>query len=334
MFKKILRNFFKHKIYPTKQRNWYESKGYVGINEVEQFEHFIAAQKEKDAIFYKEFQGLDFKRQFITSGYYRLDSVLISMQKGLAKNKPGFELYFIFFQGRKEYYESRFRDMARQCRETGASILGFNPKGFNSSDGKTRKIKDIVDDGIAVVDYLLNQGIKLDQIILQGNSLGGAIQEMVSKHFEATLGTPLRQVNSNSFKNLSAVFANRYRLPFLEKLLKKIMHYSEWEIEVGSDFYTTGPHRCYFRRKGDRTILLRAEYHSMIDPESDFIKCPDYFKDTNKWLNAHNQLICKKTTNENPHDLSLHHFIATPLRAAEREYTIYDLINRFISNKP
>jgi hypothetical protein len=183
------------------------------------------------------------------------------------------------------------------------------------------------------VNYLLSHGKSLDQIILYGNSLGGAVQEMVSKHFKATSGAPLRQINSNSFKNLSSVFVHQYHLPFLAKLLKKIMHYSEWEIEVDDDFYTTGPHRCYFRRKGDRTILPAAEYHSKVDHERDYADCPNAFKDTNKWLNAHNMLIYKNIKDEDPHDLSLHHSIAEPLSSTEPEYTIYDLINRFISNK-
>jgi hypothetical protein len=333
MLKKILRNFFKNIIYPTKQRNWYQSKGYIGIDEAAQFEHFISAQKDRNAIFYNEFKDLELKRQFITSGHNHLDSVLISMPAEAAKDKPGFGLCFIFFQGRAEYYESRFRDMARQCKATGASAFGFNPKGFNSSNGSTERIKDIVDDGIAVVNYLLSQGKSLNQIILQGNSLGAAVQEMVSKHFKATKGTALRQINSNSFKNLGAVFAHQYHIPFLEKLISKIMRYGEWEIEVDDDFYTTGPHRCYFRREGDRTILPQAEYHSMINHERDYENCPDHFKDTNRWLNTHTQLIYRNITDEeDPHDLSLHHFMAKPLSTMEPEYTIYDLINRFISN--
>jgi hypothetical protein len=330
MLKKILGKLFAKLIYPTKRRNWYKNKGYHGDDEMEQFNNFVLSQKNKDAIFYKEFRNLKLKRQFINSGDHRLDSVMISVTNDSYKTRERVGLCFVFFQGKNEYYESRFRDMAKQCKETGLSVLGFNPKGMGSSSGKTRNIDDLVSDGIEIINYLLYQGRLPEQIILQGNSLGGGIIEMVSKYFKNTSGFSLKQINSNSFKSISAVFVYQYGLAFLERPLRAIMLYSGWEIRVDRDFYTTGPHRFYFRRFGDRTIINGAEYHSMINHDEDYTNCPEYFQETNRLLNAHNQLILKNETDKDPHDLSLNKFVPKPLTGDKSVYTIYDLINQFL----
>ena len=41
--------------------------------------------------------------------------------------------------------------MAMMASQTGATVIGFNPKGFHASSGKTKILSDIVDDGIALV---------------------------------------------------------------------------------------------------------------------------------------------------------------------------------------
>ncbi len=116
--------------YPTNSEDWYKSKGYGGQDEQEQFSQFLYSQAQEESLFHDEFKSLDLKRQFIQSGEYKLDSVLLTPQKklGLARNSEN--LYFVFFQGRGEFYESRFRDMAIQARETGVSVLGFNRVAF------------------------------------------------------------------------------------------------------------------------------------------------------------------------------------------------------------
>ena len=328
MIKIFLRKFFCRHIYQPKSKDWYQEKGYIGKDHYERFADFLTQQKKHAAVFYHEFKGLVLSRQFISSGKYFLDTVIISPSTDM----PVAGLCFIFFQGKGEYYELRFRDMAKQCKETGASIVGFNPKGMGCSSGKTQTLSDIVEDGIALINYLLSNKISPDQIILQGNSLGSAVQEMVSQHFKKQKGYIFRQINSNSFKSVGAVIAHYYRLPFLEKILERIIRYSGWEIEIDKDYYTTGPHRCYLRRLNDRTILPRAEYHTMIDHKRDYASCPDYFKETLAWLNAHNLLIYTGEKTKDPHEMSLHHFKVKPLPGDKSSFTVYQFINRFIKS--
>ena len=77
MLRFILRRFFASKFYPTQSTNWYKDHNYLGLNLKEQFADFLSKQSQKGAIYFKEFQSLNLKRQFILSGQHILDSVLI-----------------------------------------------------------------------------------------------------------------------------------------------------------------------------------------------------------------------------------------------------------------
>ncbi len=331
MLKKILQKYFVKKFYPCIKRDWYVDKGYVGLDDQERFDHFIKMQKSEDAIFYKEFQHVCLSRQFIqTKNNEKLDSVLITPKNPININNK--ELYFVFFQGRGEYYESRFRDMAVQCIKTGASIFGFNPKGFGCSSGNTRILNDIVEDGIWVIKYLIDKyNLSPSQIILQGNSLGAGVQEMINEYFKQNFGFNFRQINSNSFKTLSSVIVCRYKLSFLEFLIKPILIYADWEIIPGENFYSTGIYKCMLKRLGDRTILKQAEFYHMINIDQDNEKCPDNYKAVNKYLYNNCQLILDDKEID-PHLPSLNHFYYID-NGVKR--SVYELINIYIieSNK-
>lgn len=361
MIKNYLRKFFASTFYPTNSEDWYKSKGYNGQDEQEQFSQFLSSQDQEGAVFYNEFKSLNLKRQFIQSGEYKLDSVLLVPQhlshishpeftsgsqaaeegfriesgmtlveKQMVPKKSSEDIYFVFFQGRGEFYESRFRDMAIQAQETGAFVLGFNPKGFKSSTGKTETIFDIVDDGIAVVKYLLDQmHLRPWQIVLQGNSLGGGVQEMVAEHFRKLYGFRFRQINSNSFKTLAAVLAHHYQVPFLERIIRLVLLYAQWEIIPGKDFYKTGPYRCHLRRQNDRTIAIDAEYNIKIDIESDCAESPAGYKETNRWLYENCQLVYNGNSETDPHFLSLHYF-DLPGEEGKSRHSVYSFINRYL----
>jgi len=102
-----LRKFLAACFYPTNSEDWYKSKGYGGEDEQEQFSQFLSSQTHEESSFYDEFKSLDLRRQFIQSGGYKLDSVLLIPQKTFSLTRNSENLYFVFFQGRGEFYESR-----------------------------------------------------------------------------------------------------------------------------------------------------------------------------------------------------------------------------------
>lgn len=325
-----LRRFFAKNFYPVNKRDWYKNKAYLGVNEQEQFTEFLIAQKQTDSPLFGEFDSLNLKRQFIKTGAFELDSVLITPIADIAAGKPGEGLAFVMFQGRNEYYESRFRDMARLAKYTGAAVLGFNPKGFHNSSGHTLKLCDIVDDGIAVIDFLLQKGFSTENIVIFGNSIGSAIGQIVSDHFYHSKQLRFRQINSNSFKTLGAVVANRYHLPFLAGIFSKIMIFAGWEVIPHPDFYKTGPYKFVLRRKNDRTIKQNAEYYSAVNHELDYSNAPLSYRESFQWLNENNQLLYFGQSKKDPHILSLHNFQIKAKDEHGKHLSVFSLINFYL----
>lgn len=311
-FREALRRYFARKIYPVYRGDWYKRKGYAGESHLERFANFLATQRHPDALYYHEFKSLELVRKFVDSGGFRLDTVWVS-PKDIDNADFASRLWILCFQGRREYYESRFRDMAMMAKSTKATVIGFNPKGFHTSTGKTRVLTDIVDDGIAIVRLLLGMGIRQEQIVFYGNSLGGGIQEMVCEHFrQITKSTvKFRQINSNSFRSIGAVFATKLYMPFLETPLSRLMTYAGWEIIVCKpNFYTTGVHRCYLSRAGDQTIKKSASFGAAIKAEQDIQNTRKEYRELLKWLNSNAELIVTEDgkTTKDPHDLPLNKF--------------------------
>ena len=272
-------------------------------------------------------------RQYIISGGKRLDSILVVPSKKIAKNKPGEGLYFLMFFGRLESYEKRFRDVAMQASRTGASVFAFNHKGMFCSEGETNNIASMVEDGVAAVDFLVSRGVLHENIIFQGNSLGAAVQEMVSEHYRLLTARPFRQINSNSFKTLGAVTADILKMPFCVKFFDKFLNYLGWGFKPGPDFYKTGPYRFHLRRFHDRTISKSAEYHAMVDFQKDNDNCPAQYKETHRWLYEHSQIMYRGASKKNPHMLSLYMFEVKDQETG-KYLSVYDVINRYLSHCP
>jgi hypothetical protein len=329
MFQNLIRKFLVRSLYPLLPGDWYKLKRYRGAKTRQRFLSFIASQREKNSAFYQEFRHLKITRQNILSGGAKLDSVLAVPNEDFAKNKPGEGLCFIMFFGRLESYEKRFRDIATQASRTGASVFAFNHKGMFCSEGETNSIESMVEDGIAAVDFLLEKGIDYDDIILQGNSLGAAVQEMVSEHYRAIKGRPFRQINSNSFKTLGSVMADILKIPVGEKIFDRVINYLGWEFKPGPDFYKTGPYRFHLRRINDRTISRKSEYHAVVDFQKDNDACPLEYKETHRWLYEHSQIVYRGESKKNPHMLSLYMFEAKDQESG-KYMSVYDVINRYL----
>lgn len=100
--------------------------------------------------------------------------------------KPLSERYFIVkFNGNHTLLETEYNKFERDARHTHSTVIGFDYRGV----GRTSKLtppkcfQDLVTDGIAQVQRLLDQGIDSKHITLDGMSLGGAVATLVAYHF-------------------------------------------------------------------------------------------------------------------------------------------------------
>ncbi len=133
------------------------------------------------------------------------------------------------------------------------TVVGFDYRGVGGSRGTRRPIThhDLVTDGIAQVQRLLDQGVAPRAIILYGYSLGGAIGILVAKHFH-DLGKPVKIYNDRSFSSISQVVMGWIRRlgqplhhePVFLKIvgwickpfLKGCLMLGGWEIDVARAF--------------------------------------------------------------------------------------------------
>lgn len=125
---------------------------------------------------------------------------------------------FIHLHGEGACYET-FKDHYRSLAQKypGSQIVGFNCRNVQYSQGIATCENDWVDDAVAVIRFYQKKGIPLENIVLIGHSLGGAIltmaaariyqEEITSKGKQAARS--VKVFSNRSFSTLAHVVAER-----------------------------------------------------------------------------------------------------------------------------
>lgn len=88
---------------------------------------------------------------------------------------PSPEHIVLYCHGNGELVAHNVRLMSRLRDELGATVMVFDYRGYGNSRGKPNEA-GVVADGIAAQQFLAAQtGVKLDEIVLVGRSLGGGV---------------------------------------------------------------------------------------------------------------------------------------------------------------
>lgn len=175
---------------------------------------------------------------------------------GDLKNIP----HIIYFQGNAARYENALTEMQADAFKLGATVIGFHHSNFGrsgllSAEGKLRTITptsqtQLVQEGVAQVQRLLDKGVISDHIVLYGHSLGGGIATLVAWHFHQQ-GMTIKIYNDRSFSSISKQ-ATEMILPLspepsttLQKManilkqvgsffIKSIIKLTDWDLSSGS----------------------------------------------------------------------------------------------------
>ena len=141
---------------------------------------------------------------------------------------------------------------------TRCNVVGFNYRGVRDSTSAPECQDDLVTDGIAQVQRLLNQGVPPGKIHLKAHSLGGADATLVAKHFHRH-GIEINLCAQSTFSSLTNFVVGQIRTltgvrtpqgktghyeTFLLKLLgwicKPLIKFAlslvKWEMEVGDAY--------------------------------------------------------------------------------------------------
>lgn len=265
-------------IFPANQGDWYEKKGYKAETEkdLDAFDAFVKAQQRPGAHYYRQIQDLTLSRHSVksklgsgkdcqievmtTKPSVRLTFEKMTKHKKAKVAKPGKDKHIIYFPGANTYYQACFRDITAAAKKTGATVHAFNFPGTGASTGVVSDSSDVINAGIAVLrDLIENQGIHIDDIIMQGDCYGSAIAYEVKKEFEKQSGKQIRIIMNNTFSSFEAAISDMikesYWIPnFLVKYIHSLLTWVGWDLRPGDDYDGISPYQCHIQHDGDQTL--------------------------------------------------------------------------------
>lgn len=130
-----------------------------------------------------------------------LDTVVLQPNSNVGKSSSE-QHYILKFNGNNGFYQDSLHTYVHEVKELGVTIVGFNYRGVDCSQKTPTCFHDLVTDGIAQVQRLLDSGVDSKKITLDGFSLGGAVATLVASYFHKN-GKPVYLWNDRSFASLS-----------------------------------------------------------------------------------------------------------------------------------
>ncbi|ARM35168.1 alpha/beta hydrolase [Legionella longbeachae] len=194
----------------------------------------------------------------------------------------GNQHFIIKFNGNGMFYQDVLHDFAYDANKLNVTIIGFNYRGVGNSKKTPETFQDLVTDGIAQVQRLLDSGIDSKKITLDGLSLGGGVATMVASHFHK-IGKPVYLWNDRSFASISkaaaGVIAPEIDNIFGETLSTSfeytswsLMKPAGWDVNVAKAYNEIADeykNHMYVAKKsalscGDGVIAHRASLHEGV----------------------------------------------------------------------
>lgn len=106
--------------------------------------------------------------------------------------------WVVCLNGNAVMYEHTLGEAKFYKKFNDANILFFNYRGVGKSTGFPEKPEDLYTDAEACVEYLLSSGVKEEDIVIVGHSLGGGIGAQIAVRHEK-----INYINERSFSSLS-----------------------------------------------------------------------------------------------------------------------------------
>jgi hypothetical protein len=265
--------------YPSQKSSWVPSFN-VFSKMLGRF--ILAAQGRKPTLWLEE-QSSDLTRKYAveiqkvslaTHDKAVLDTVDITPieVEGIPVNKRRF---IIKFKGNKGLYENSLTEYTENALAYKATVVGFNYRGVARSQKSPSVFQDLVTDGIAQVQRLLDAGANSENILLDGESLGAGIATIVVEHFH-NKGCPIYLWNSRSFSSLSVAAVNMTvptKLPnIIKTLLSGLVSALGWDVDASSAYERIAPkYKAYMvvskpseKSKGDGAIPHSCSLHKAV----------------------------------------------------------------------
>jgi hypothetical protein len=171
--------------------------------------------------------------------------------------QPDQQQYLIHFVGNNMGYEDIVDEMEEDAKKLKCHVIGFNLRGVRQSTGHPTSAADLVTDGIAQVQRLLDVGVDAEHVNLKGFSIGAGVATLVAKHFHDQ-GKKVYLFADRPFSNLTHAGVGHIRTAakaeehtghtetlggkilgeFAKPFIKIGLNLLKWEMEVADAFKT------------------------------------------------------------------------------------------------
>lgn len=131
----------------------------------------------------------------------QLDTLILT-PNSLLKTPAEEREYIIMFNGINEFYLDGIKSREYDAKQLNTVVIGFDYRGHRYSKKNPERFSDVVIDGLAQVQRLLDEGVDSKKITLAGDSFGGAVATFVA-HIFHRLAKPVYLWNERSFSSLS-----------------------------------------------------------------------------------------------------------------------------------
>jgi hypothetical protein len=200
----------------------------------------------------------------------------VSITPIVVKDTPIHERRFIIkFKGNKGLYENSLEEYTENAVAYEATVVCSNYRGVARSQKAPVEFQDLVIDGIAQVQRLLDDGVRPENILLDGESLGAGVATVVAWHFHQKK-MPVYLWNSRSFSSLAQVAVSMTFPAKTPKVLKKflvsLITALGWDVDASSIYEKIDPkYKAYMviakpsaKSKGDGAIPHECSLHKAV----------------------------------------------------------------------
>lgn len=182
-----------------------------------------------------------------TADGVKLDTVTIKHPD--QKDLPAHEQKWILkFGGNGEIYESGLLNTLGLSKDTGANYFIGNFRGVMRSEGRAKRAQDLILDGEAMLQYLFQKGVRPENILIHGHSLGGGVGTAVAARHPG-----VNVCNDRSFSSIKAVVG-----PFIGKLIER------WNFDSVKNYQAVTGKKFVIYSQGDGIIRYPASLHKAL----------------------------------------------------------------------
>lgn len=180
-------------------------------------------------------------------------------QKKFESGIAGNQKWIILANGNAELYEHSLFQSEQLAEDLQANVLTFNYRGVGESQGHPHKMDDLIADADTCVQYLISKGVKEEDIIIRGHSLGGGIATKVASTYEE-----ISLINTNSYASIAGVAKAHIRVPVITTIVAKIIQKTDWELNAAESWNEITAKKLIVFHTDDAIMLKPATLFNVV----------------------------------------------------------------------